>query len=139
MTDRRNIDGEGAANGRLDAFLDAARAHPPAPSEAFLARVAADAAMVDAARARSALATGQAAATVAAPAPRRGLQDILRAIGGWPALAGLATATVAGLWIGYAAPDLGGLALVADSAAAEGVYDLGGLLPEYVPTDDWSG
>ena len=40
-----------------------------------------------------------------APAPRRGfLRNLLDAIGGWPAVAGLATATVAGIWIGYNPP-----------------------------------
>ncbi|MDV7144231.1 dihydroorotate dehydrogenase [Tropicimonas sp. TH_r6] len=41
-----------------------------------------------------------------APATRsRGLlTSLLEAIGGWPAVAGLATATVAGVWIGYNPP-----------------------------------
>lgn len=129
MTEGRDIDGERD----LDAFFDAARAHPPAPSEAFLARVVVDAAAVDAARKQS----------EAHSNPRLGLRDRLRgrlqSIGGWPALAGLATATVTGLWIGYAAPDLGGLAFGAGSLAEDGAYDLGGLLPGYAPTDDWSG
>jgi hypothetical protein len=61
----------------------------------------------------------------------------LAAIGGWPAAAGLATATVAGLWIGYAQPDLGAVTL--GTGADEVVYDIGGLLPGYVATDDWNG
>jgi hypothetical protein len=125
MTDRRELDPEGG----LDAFFDAARAHPPAPSDAFLERVMADAVAVDAARGQS----------VAPANPRRGLRDLLSSIGGWPALAGLATATMAGLWIGYAAPDIGSLAFGTGTLAEDGTYDIGGLLPGYVPTDDWSG
>jgi hypothetical protein len=125
MTDRREFDGEGG----LDAFFDAARAQPPMPSDAFLARVMADATAEDAARRQPA----------APPKQRRGLRDRLHAIGGWPALAGLATATVAGLWIGYAVPDIGGLALGTGTLAEDDVYDIGGLLPGYVPTDGWSG
>lgn len=129
MTERRDIGSERD----LDALFEAARAHSPAPSEAFLARVVADAAAVDAARRQSA------AQAAAQPGARRGLRDRLQAIGGWPALAGLATATVAGLWIGYAAPDIGGLAFGTGGLADAGAYDIGGLLPGYVPTDDWNG
>ena len=41
------------------------------------------------------------------PAQQRGIvQQILDALGGWPALGGLATATVAGVYIGFVQPDL---------------------------------
>ena len=40
-----------------------------------------------------------------AASPREGLvRQLFGAIGGWPALAGLATATVAGIWIGTTTP-----------------------------------
>jgi hypothetical protein len=51
-------------------------------------------------------------AVARAAVARRGWQA---AIGGWPALAGLAAATLAGVWIG-AAPPAGLTALVADLA-----------------------
>lgn len=49
-------------------------------------------------------------------------------------MAGLAAATVAGVWIGYAAPDL---APITTDMSSDG-YDLGSLLPGYVIRDDWS-
>lgn len=75
----------------LDAFFDAARRTPPAPTDALLARVVADAASVQ--------------ATAHAPAPRHRAMPRLRdLLGGWPAMAGLATAALAGLWIGTGLP-----------------------------------
>jgi hypothetical protein len=75
----------------LDAFFDAARRTPPAPTDALLTRVMADAASVQAAARR--------------PAPRRRALPRLRdVLGGWPAMAGLATAALAGLWSGTALP-----------------------------------
>jgi hypothetical protein len=123
MTDRHETDGDAA----LDALFGAARATRPDPSAALLARIAADAEALAADRARQA----------AARPARGGMFGWLPAIGGWPALAGLATATVAGLWIGYAQPDLGAVTLI--GSADEGTYDIGGLLPGYVAEDDWSG
>lgn len=72
------------------------------------------------------------AAPVAAPAavPRRGaFAALLATIGGWPAAAGLATAAVAGLMIGYAAPDTlgdlsGGYLEISD-------YRIEDLMPSY--------
>lgn len=74
----------------LQAFFDAARQQPMPASEALMARVLRDALSL------------QAAAKPAAPgAPRVGLlAGLWSAIGGWPAAAGLVTATVAGVWIG---------------------------------------
>jgi hypothetical protein len=124
MTDRHETDGEAA----LDALFGAARKAHPEPSAALLARIAADAEAVAADRARQA---------VARPARGGALRGWLSALGGWPAVAGLATATVAGVWIGYAQPDLGSVMLI--GTADEGAYDIGGLLPGYVADDDWSG
>lgn len=92
-----------------DAFLDAlfeetraARRDAPdvSPdvSPELLARILADAETVQ---------EGFAAAPPhrARPAPAGVLQQISAALGGWPALAGLATASVAGLWLGISPPE----------------------------------
>ena len=72
------------------------------PDDALMARILADAERIRAAGASAALSA----------APRPGRPDrpgwamaAIRAIGGWPALAGLAAATLAGVWIGAAPPD----------------------------------
>lgn len=78
----------------LEHFFHAAQAAAPQPSEALMARILRDAE------------AQQPKAQPAAPHRARGgwLSGVLRGLGGWPALTGLATATVAGVWIGYAAP-----------------------------------
>lgn len=101
---------------RLDSFFAEARDAAPEPGAALLARVFEDA------QAQSALRTAVAAGPVAEPlAPSRqtaataataarggatgraALRAVLRTVlGGWGAAGGLATATVAGLWIGFA-------------------------------------
>lgn len=85
----------------LEEFFEAARRAPPAPSEALMARVGNDA------LAQQALSQRR----IAEPeTDRRGapgvLIGLLRTIGGWPAVAGLACATLAGVWIGVT-PGLG--------------------------------
>lgn len=88
MTDRRD-DPEG-----LEVFFDAARRDRPRLSDDALARMTAQALDMQ---------PGRAAAP--APVPRRRLwSQLIATIGGWPALAGLATAGVAGLWIGAVPP-----------------------------------
>jgi hypothetical protein len=78
----------------LDDLFAAARADTLVPSDALMARIAADAASVAAARRRPAV-----------RAQRGGLlSGLFAALGGWPALGGLAAATVAGFWIGVAPP-----------------------------------
>ncbi|MEO1238372.1 MAG: hypothetical protein AAFW64_01690 [Pseudomonadota bacterium] len=73
----------------LETFFEAARATAPTPGADLTARVLADAA-------------------AAQPAPpvsvRRAKPSWFGALGGWPALAGLVTATVAGVSIGVADP-----------------------------------
>ena len=87
----------------LESHFRAERDNPAEPGADLLARVMADATAAQA---------GFARAGAGRPAPRRrALADIVRALGGWPAAAGLSAATLAGLWIGIAAPD--GLASVA--------------------------
>lgn len=110
----------------LEAFFEAGRAHAPDPGADLLARIVADAeAEIDA---RSAPAP--------VPAPHRGVWAALAAaLGGWPALASMATAAVTGVWIGFAAPDqvnavAGGL-LPAGSIAGETFNELEDLLPGY--------
>ncbi len=63
-----------------------------APSDDLMTRVLADAATMQPASAPI--------ATPVVPARRPFLQSLLAAIGGWPAVTGLATAGVAGVWIG---------------------------------------
>lgn len=77
-------------NDPLEVFFDAAKGAQPAPSEALMARVLADAE------------TLQPSPEPVAPKMRR--KGWFSALGGWPALAGLATATVAGVSIGVADP-----------------------------------
>jgi len=85
----------------IDRLLEAhfAAARQATPPEALLARVLADA---EAARP---VAGGARSGLGGRPAAPAGVFSRLRAaVGGWPALAGLAAATLAGLWIGVAAP-----------------------------------
>ena len=101
MAETRKPDGpEMPVDEMLEEALDLARAEAARPApEALLARVIADAAR----EARPARAAG--------PRPGR-LAAALASLGGWPALGGLATAGVAGLWLGFSPPlaveDLGG-------------------------------
>ena len=84
----------------LDAFFAAARADRPDPDAALLARVMADAADETARRAHLAAVRRPAAA-------RRGpgiLAVLTAALGGQGAVAGLAAAGLAGLWLGLAPP-----------------------------------
>lgn len=73
----------------LEAFFGAARDTAPVPGDDLVARVLADAAAVQPRQQR-----------IARPAR----QSWFRALGGWPSLAGLATATIAGVTIGVADP-----------------------------------
>ena len=76
----------------LDDLFAQARGAAPAPSDALMARVIADA---EAAQPRP----------VAVSVARPGfVARILDVIGGWPAVSGLAMATVAGVWVGVAPP-----------------------------------
>jgi len=107
----------------LDEIFAAGRAAVPEPSEAMLARVLADA-------------EGELAARTV-PAPRPRARDtlwtrILSGLGGWPAVAGMATATVAGVWLGFASPDqlnelAGGMLLPDESGLTS--YELEDILP----------
>ncbi|MGR3290046.1 MAG: hypothetical protein ACU0C9_02455 [Paracoccaceae bacterium] len=55
---------------------------------------------------------------------------ILSALGGWPSLAGLTTATVAGIWIGYASPDT--LSVITEIYfATEFTSEIGDFMPTF--------
>lgn len=81
----------------LDDFFTAAREAGPVPSEALVARVLADA---DAAQPRVAVAEP----VVGTSRWRRWLMAISAAVGGGAMATGLASAAVAGVFIGYAGP-----------------------------------
>lgn len=76
----------------LDDLLAKSAASAPVPSPDLMARVLADAATLQ-------------PRTTPVVHPKRSLiAQMLDMIGGWPALGGLATAGIAGLWIGVAPP-----------------------------------
>lgn len=100
MTKRDEIEDDG-----LEAFFAAARAEAPRPSAALMGGILADA---EAAR---------------GPWWRRAALGL----GGWPALTGLAAATVAGVWIGAAVPDQVG---TLTSGYLVDTYDFSGFSPE---------
>ncbi len=77
----------------LDNLFAQTRAQDVAPTPDFMERVLQDA-----------LQAQVAAAPVAARPRASWIRQLLSAIGGWPAVAGLATAGVAGLWIGINPP-----------------------------------
>lgn len=62
------------------------------------------------------------------PSPARGAGwrpwGIVGALGGWPAMAGLAAASMAGVWIGVAQPDL-------VLGPSDAMFDLTDLMPGY--------
>ncbi|MDU8927128.1 hypothetical protein RXV86_07005 [Alisedimentitalea sp. MJ-SS2] len=83
----------------LDDFFQAAQSAQAPASEALMARVMQDALAVQAENA--------APAGVPSRGGRTGVfTGLFAALGGWPAMAGLGTAAVAGLWIGFS-PALG--------------------------------
>ncbi|MGR3342323.1 MAG: hypothetical protein ACU0DI_03715 [Paracoccaceae bacterium] len=109
------------SNAELDGLLAAAASLATTPSSELMQRIIADA---------DAVAEAKEVKPKPAPQPRRRgiLGGLLAAIGGWPAMAGLATATVAGVWIGYASPDtLDGIAngLLTSRTA----YEVGDFMP----------
>jgi len=80
---------------QLEALFADARNAPPEMPEGLAARILADADAVQ----------DSWAAPAPAPAARPGwFARTFSGIGGWPALAGFATATVAGVWIGMSPP-----------------------------------
>lgn len=79
----------------LDRYFAAARATSPEPSAELFARIVEDA------QAQQAVVHQP-----ASPARRGGvIRQWLDALGGWPAISSLATATVAGVWVGISPPE----------------------------------
>jgi len=116
----------------LEAFFEAGRARAPEPGPDLMARIMADAdAEIDA--------RAPIASPVATPAARRARNGfwaaLVSGIGGWPAVASMATAAVAGVWLGFASPDqlnsLAGGLLPTEDATSEAAYELEDLLPGY--------
>lgn len=98
MDETKHTQEDGPSNDALDVFFDAARGAPEPASDALMARVMADALAVQtAAKAGPMLSERRHSGVIA---------GLWAALGGWPALGGLATATLAGVWIGFS-PDLG--------------------------------
>ncbi len=79
----------------LDAHFAVARAAAPTPSDDLLARVLNDAEAVQ-----------KKAPSAVTPAPVRisPMTQLFCLLGGWPAMGGLTTAAVAGLWLGISPP-----------------------------------
>ncbi len=108
----------------LDDLFGRESARQIAPSPDLLARIIEDA--------DSIADTRQTAAEAPAGKPGKPgmVQNILAAIGGWPAMAGLTTATVAGIGIGLISPDA--LTGIADSYFLTGIGDdLGEFMPVF--------
>jgi len=108
----------------LDEIFAAARAREPGPSGALMARILADAEAAQDARFETARPT-------AVARPSRWARFV-EGLGGWGSLAGLVTATMAGVWLGFVSPDQlntlsGGLLLPDTSGAA--IYALEDILP----------
>jgi hypothetical protein len=103
MADRTQLDDEA-----LEQFFAAGRAAAPKPSTALTYAVTVDA-----------LAAQDRRATPAAPTPLRDSRwrALFAGFGGWPALGGMATAALTGLWIGVAG--IGGVDPVALWTGAE--------------------
>ena len=109
----------------LEDFFKAARAEAPQPSDDLMARIMADA--------QAHLPAPAPIATPRKPVRQGLLAGLLAAMGGWPSVATMATATVAGIWLGFAQPDalntLSGGTLLPGSTTTS--YDLDELVPSY--------
>ncbi len=121
-------DGKRLNDEELEKLLAEAAEQAPLPSGQLLERIMADAEAV--------AAQGETpAAPPVPPAARQGRRRgrLLAALGGWPALAGLATAAVAGVWLGLAPPP--GLETIARGAQLPlGGGDYG--VEEFMPSLD---
>jgi hypothetical protein len=103
MTDQTERPDAPAPQDGLEDFFGAARRMRPDPSEALMARVLEDALAAQAAPAAAAQAAPVAAARVWRRARPGVLAQLREALGGWPAIGGLATAGVMGLAVGISA------------------------------------
>lgn len=106
-----NMDRDKLDDAALDALFDAAKADAPAPSDAFLARLNADA---------------EAARPVPAPAmPRYPEPTVFERLKGWFAVSGLSGAAALGVWIGFAMPDV----VMTVAPLSDEVIELSAYLP----------
>ena len=81
-------------NKMVDDLLEVSKASAPTPSSDLMSRVLADA-----------IVTQTGFATTPARIERPGIwRELFKVLGGWPSMAGLATAAVAGLWLGAFPP-----------------------------------
>ena len=108
-------DRAGTEEGLLAPWFDAARDAEPLPDGDWMARMEA-LALAEQPSARPVPETR-------AAARRGGWRDILGGLGGWPAMAGLAAACAAGVWIGVAAPE-GSMSTLLPVSAGDGVSGL---------------
>ena len=110
MTDKRIM--AEMEDAGLDALFAEARRDVAAPSDALLARILADAAAE----------MPRAAPVTSAPSAAPGggwFATLLGGIGGWGGIGGLATATLAGVWIGFSG-QVGGTTVTDYLASATG-------------------
>lgn len=99
----------------LEALFDEVRAAKPVPSSDLMARIASDAASVrPVARSPELKKVGAFA-------------QILDALGGWPTIAGLVTATVTGVYIGFVQPEL---VIDGISVSEDGAFESADLWPD---------
>lgn len=112
---------------QLQSFFDAAQNAAPQPSDALMARILADAQMH----------LPAAEQTVQIAQRQTGFfAGIVGLLGGWSAVAGLATATVAGVWIGFSAPvELDGYASVLLPSSNYGAADLMPTIDSFLAED----
>lgn len=118
MTDKQYLD-----DVELEALFTEAANVETMPSNALMARIVADADQVadvqDAMR------------NPPRPVARQNwFAGFLKGIGGWPAMGGLVTATMVGIWVGYAPPEV--LDGITDTyLTTDTGFDLGDLMPSY--------
>ncbi|WP_264212859.1 hypothetical protein [Leisingera thetidis] len=99
----------------LEDLFAAARAEPPALPQSLTAAILADAAHAQ---------SGFQAAAPGRAARQPLWRQLIEAIGGWPAIGGLAAASAAGLWIGMAPPSF-----VPDPVVLAGFEDANTAVP----------
>lgn len=105
-----------ADEAELDALFATMRARAPEVPPGLMARIADDGLSLQADRARQ---------PARVPARTGRLRQFFAQLGGWPAMAGLVSATVAGLWIGISPPTLiGSSVALLGGATAEAGDDL---------------
>jgi len=118
MTDKQYLD-----DATLEVLFAEAANVETVPTKALMARIVADADQV-----------ADVQDTMRNPprpiARQNWFAGFLKGIGGWPAVGGLVTATMVGIWVGYAPPAaLDGIAYT--YLATDTGFDLGDLMPSY--------